>query len=132
MFGAGRGRVNSSASISVSAQDGIVAIGKAHARSAPSPSCLAKVVTLETVPVFAWLHTDRSRLLRLECWPLPFSTPLSFRRSVMLWPVLVQKVPRASKQLCPDKQQTRCDVCRAAFDSLSLRSFSLTLACPGQ
>ena len=38
-------------SVSVSAQDGIVAVGKAHTRSAPSLSSLPKVV-LETVPIF--------------------------------------------------------------------------------
>ena len=45
--------------VSVSAQDGIVALGKAHTRSAPTLSSLAKVA-LETVPIFAWLNTDRS------------------------------------------------------------------------
>ena len=70
-------------SVSVSAQDGIVALGKAHTRSAPSLSSLPKVA-LETVPIFVWLNTDRSRPWRVECRPLPFSTPLSFRRS-MLW-----------------------------------------------
>ena len=49
-----------SVSVSVSAQDGIVALGKAHTRSAPSLSSLPKVA-LETVPIFVWLNTDRSR-----------------------------------------------------------------------
>ena len=71
-----------SVSVSVSAQDGIVALGKAHTRSAPSLSSLPKVA-LETVPIFVWLNTDRSRPWRVECRPLPFSTPLSFRRSVL-------------------------------------------------
>ena len=69
-------------SVSVSAQDGIVALGKAHTRSAPSLSSLPKVA-LETVPIFVWLNTDRSRPWRVECRPLPFSTPLSFRRSML-------------------------------------------------
>ena len=69
-------------SVSVSAQDGIVALGKALTRSAPSLSSLPKVA-LETVPIFARLNTDRSRPLRVECRPLPFSTPLSFRRSML-------------------------------------------------
>ena len=38
-------------SVSVSAQDGIVALGKAHTRSALSLSSLPKVA-LETVPIF--------------------------------------------------------------------------------
>ena len=69
-------------SVSVSAQDGIVALRKANTRSAPSLSSLPKVA-LETVPIFAWLNTDRSRPWRVECRPLPFSTPLSFRRSML-------------------------------------------------
>ena len=69
-------------SVSVSAQDGMVALGKAHARSAPSLSSLPKV-SFETVPIFAWLNTDRTRPLRVECRPLHFSTPLSFGRSVL-------------------------------------------------
>ena len=69
-------------SVSVSAQDGIVALGKAHTRSAPSLSSLPKVA-LETVPIFVWLNTDRSRPWRVECRPLPFSTPLSFMRSML-------------------------------------------------
>ena len=74
--------LSQSVSVSVSAQDGIVALGKAHTCSAPSLSSLPKVA-LETVPIFAWLNTDRSRPLRVECRPLPFSTPLSFRRSML-------------------------------------------------
>ena len=45
---------------SASAQDGIVALGKAHTRFGPSLSSLPKVA-LETVPIFAWLNTDCSR-----------------------------------------------------------------------
>ena len=70
------------APVSVSAQDGIVALGKAHTHSAPSLSSLPKVA-LETVPIFVWLNTDRSQPWRVECRPLPFSTPLSFRRSML-------------------------------------------------
>ena len=69
-------------SVSVSAQGGIVALGKGHTHSGPSLSSLSKVA-LETVPIFAWLNTDRSRPWGVECRPLPFSTPLSFRRSVL-------------------------------------------------
>ena len=46
-------------SVSVSAQDGIVLLGKAHTRYAPSLSSLPKVA-LETLPMFVWLNTDRS------------------------------------------------------------------------
>ena len=43
-----------------STQDGIVELEKAHTRSAPSLSSLPKVA-LDTVPIFVWLNTDRSR-----------------------------------------------------------------------
>ena len=48
------------AAVSVSAQEGIVALGKAHTRSAPSLSSLSKVA-LVTVPIFVWLNIGRSR-----------------------------------------------------------------------
>ena len=64
--------VPSLASVSVSAQHGIVALGKAHTRSAPSLSSLPKVA-LEIVPIFALLNTDRSRPQRVECRPSPES-----------------------------------------------------------
>ena len=62
-----------------------------------------------------WLNTDRSRPWRVECRPLPFSTPLSFRaiNAVMLWLLRVEKVPQTSEHLCPGKLQTRCDICCA-------------------
>ena len=43
-----------------------------------------------------WLNTDCSRPRRVEYWPLPFSTPLSSRRPVLL-PVLVQKIAIATE-----------------------------------
>ena len=99
-------------SLSVSAQDGTVALGKAHTRSAPSISGLAKVV-LETLPVFVRLNTDRSRPRRVECQPPPFSTPFCLQAisAVMFWPGRVQKVSQASEHFCPAKHQTRCDTC---------------------
>ena len=69
-------------SVSVSAQDGIVALGKTHMLSAPHS--LPKIA-LETVPICIWLNTDRSRTWRLECQPLPFSSPLSFSNEHIVW-----------------------------------------------
>ena len=116
-----------SVSVSVSAQD----LGKAHTRSAPSLSSLPKVA-LEAVPIFAWLNTDRSRPWRVECRPLPFSTPLSFRQS-MLWcsglSVLRKFLKPRSTSALPS---CRPDVISAVLASLSACSFPLTLACPGQ
>ena len=51
---------------------------------------------------------------------LAASTVHSFLQTVnavMLWPVHIQKVPQASKNLSPAKLQTRCVVCRA-FQSI--------------
>ena len=100
-----------SVSVSVSAQDGIVALGNTLICSAPSLSNLPKVAP-ETVPMFVWLNTDRSRPRRVEYRPLPFSTSLSLKtiNAVMLWPVYVQKVHQASDHLCPAKLQTRCKI----------------------
>ena len=72
----------------VSVQGGSVALGKStHARSASSLSSLSSVA-LETVPMFVWLDTDRSRPLRVECRLHPFPTPLSFMWSVLWCPGL--------------------------------------------
>ena len=77
-------------SVSVSAQDDTVALGKVHTHSALPLSSLPKIV-LETVPMFVWLNTDRSRPRRLDA---------------LVWPVQVQKVSQASVHLCPAKLQT--------------------------
>ena len=52
-------------SVSVSVQDHVVGLRKAHTRSAPSLSGNRKVA-IETAPPFVWLNTDRSRPLRME------------------------------------------------------------------
>ena len=39
-------------------------------------------VSRVTVPTFVWPKTGRSRPRRVGCQPLPFSSPLSFRRSM--------------------------------------------------
>ena len=65
--------------VSASALDGIAALGKAHARSAPSLSNLA-TIALETVPMLVWLNSNCSRPQRVKRRPLPFSGPLSFKR----------------------------------------------------
>ena len=117
-------------SVSVSAQDGIAALGKAHTRSVPFLNSLSKVA-LETVPIFVWLNTDRSQPCRDKCRPLPFSTPLSFRRS-MLWCSGLSMFREFLKPRSTSTQPScRPDVISAVLASLSARSFSLTLACPG-
>ena len=59
-----------------------------------------------------WLNTDRSRPWRVECRPLSFSTPLSFRRSMLCCSGLsvFRKFLNASEHLWPAKL-TRCDIC---------------------
>ena len=114
-------------SASVSAHDGIVVLGKAHTRSVPSLSSLPEVA-LETVPIFAWLNTDRSRPWRVECRLLPFSTPLSFRRS-MLWCSGLSMFRKFLKPLSTSVLPScRPDVISAVLASLSARSFPLTPA----
>ena len=63
-------------------QEGIVALGKAHPRFTPSLRSLRKVA-LETVLVFVWLNTDRSRPRWVEHRPLPFSAPVIFMLSML-------------------------------------------------
>ena len=121
----------SSVSISVSAQDDVVVVRKAHTRSAPSLSSLPKVA-LETVPISAWSKTDHSKPWRVECWPLPFSTPLPFRRS-MLWCSGLSMLRKFLKPLSTSALPScRPEVISAVLVSLSAHSFPLTLACPGQ
>ena len=118
-------------SLSVSAQDGIVALGKAHTRSTPSLCSLHKVA-FETVPIFVWMNTDCSRPWRVECRPIPFSTPLFFRRS-MLWYFGLSMFTKFLKpRSIPALPSCRPDVIFAVLASLSARSFPLTPACPGQ
>ena len=58
--------------VSVSTPDNTVSLGKAHMHSAP-----------ETFPTLALLSTNRPLPQQTERWLLPFSTPLSFRPSVL-------------------------------------------------
>ena len=102
-------------SVSVSAQDGIVALRKAHMRSSSSFSRLPKVA-LEKGAMLVWLNTDRSRPRRAQCRPLPISLHSSFLQAisaVMRWLFHVQKVPAASEHLGLANLQARCDTCCA-------------------
>ena len=113
----------------VSVPDGIVALGKAHTRSDP-PLCSLTNVALETVPMFVWLNTDRSRPRRVQCRPLPFSTPLSLRRSVLCSGLSMFRKflkPRSTSAL----PNCRPDVIYAVLASLSARSFPLTRRAQG-
>ena len=97
--------------VSVSAQDGIVALGKAHTRSAPSLSSLPKVA-LETVPVFARVEHRPFSILEGGMSAVSFlhSSFLQAINAVMLWLVHVEKAPIACEHLNPAKLQTRCDI----------------------
>ena len=119
------------ASVSVSAQDGIVALGKAHTCSAPSFSSLCKVA-LKTVPVFVWLNTNRSRPPRVVCRLLSFSIPLSFRQPVLWCSGLSMFRKFLKPQRTSALSSCRPGVLSDMFASLSVRSFPLTSAYPGQ
>ena len=109
-----------------------------HCRGRKGPYALRPVsqqfpqVVLETVPIFVWLNTDRSRPWRVECRQLPFSTPLSFRRS-MLWCSGLSMFTMLLKPLSTSALPScRPDVISDVLASLSVSSFPLTPACPGQ
>ena len=100
-------------SVSVSAQDGIVALGKAHTRSALSLSSLqgcprnSANVCLVEHRLFSALEGGMSTASFLH------SSFLQAINAVILWPVHVEKVPQASEHLCLAKLQSKCDVCGA-------------------
>ena len=101
-------------SVSVSAQDGIIVLGKAHTRSTPSLSSLTQGCPQNSANVCLVEH----RLFpNLEGGMLAASFLHSFFlqaiSAVMLWSVYVQTVPQASKHLCLAMLQTRCDDCCA-------------------
>ena len=105
-------KIQGSVSVSVSAQDGVIALGKTHTRSAPSLSSLPKVA-LKTVPIIIYLVEHRSFSTlegRMSAASFLQSSFLQAINAVMLWPVHGQKGPQASEHLCPAKLQTRCHI----------------------
>ena len=107
------GREDRFDSVSVSAQNGNIALGKAHTRSAQSLSSLPEV-PFETVPIYLVEHRSSSTLEGgMSAASFLHSSFLQAINAVMLWPVHVEKVPQASEHLCPAKLQTRCDICCA-------------------
>ena len=105
---------------SVSAQNAIIAFGKANMRSAPSLSSFLKIA-IETVTMFVWLNTDRSGQRWVDYRPLPFSTPLSFRL-YMLWCFGLSMSRKFLKPLNTSALPScRSDVIYAVFASLSAR-----------
>ena len=104
----------------------ILSLGEAHMRSVSSLSSLR--VALDTVPMFVWLNTDRSRPWRPECRPLPFFIPVSFRRSMVQCSGLSmfrKFLKSLSTSVLPS-----CPVI-AVLASLSASSRPLTTAWPG-
>ena len=69
-------------SVSNFARDCVVAVGKAHKRSASSLSSLHKFA-LGAVRMLISLNIDRSRYRRVNLQLLPFLLFLSFRQSVL-------------------------------------------------
>ena len=93
------------ASVSVSAQDGIVA-SERPIRATPCLSAVSPML----------LH----------------SSFLQAINALMLWPVYVQKVPQASEHLCPAKLQSRCDVCCACQSICPFTPTARSLPLPDQ
>ena len=97
------------ASVSVSAQDGIITLRKAHTHILPSISAVSPRLPLKQCQclvehrLFLTLEGGMSAASFLH------SSFLQVINAVMLWPVHVQKVPQASEHLCPAKLQTRCE-----------------------
>ena len=104
---------------------------KVHSRSVPSLSSLPKVA-IETVSMFVWLNTYRSRPREgrggggggggggvgwNKAASFPHSSFLLVIGAVKLWPFHVRKVPQVPKHLCP--ATCRPDVVSAVFASLS-------------
>ena len=79
------------------AQVDIAALGKAHARSAPSPSSLVKVA-LETEVTLLLLNTNSSCPRTVERRPPHFTTRPSFR-----WSVLWRSCPPVLRRFLPFK-----------------------------
>ena len=102
----------STVSVSVSAQDGIVALGKVHTRSTPPLGSPPKVA-LETVPIILFARSLSTLEGGMSAASFLHSSFLQAINAVMLWPVHVEKVPQALEHLCPVKLQTRCDICCA-------------------
>ena len=120
-------------SVSVSAQDGIVALGKAHTRSTPSLSslpqgCPKKKQKPNSASICLVEHSSFSTLEGgMSAASFFHSSFLQAINAVMLRPVHVQKVPQVSEHLCPAKLQTRCNICCACQSTQfnSIQSFSI-------
>ena len=100
----------------VSAQDTVVALWKPHTHR---PHLSA--IWLETVPPLVWLNTDCVQPWRMEHRPHPFSTPLSYRQSVLWWSGLsmFRMVFKVSLSQC-------CDDLVCPCSEWSLRSLSVS------
>ena len=112
--------------VSVSAQHGIVALGKAHTRSTPSFSSLPKAA-LETVPIFCLVeHRSLSTLEGgMSAASFLHSSFLQAVNAVMLWLVRVEKsLKPLSTSALPS---CRPDVISAVVASLSARSLPRTV-----
>ena len=117
--------------VSVSAQDDIIVLGKAHMHSAASIGSLAEVA-LEPVPIIVWLNTGCFWPRRVERQWLPFCSALSFMWS-MLWCCGLSMFRKFLKPLSTSAVQScKLDEVSAVLASLSAGSCSLTLTWPGQ
>ena len=96
-------------SVSVSAQDGIVALALRPVSQQSPQGCPRNSASICLVE-----HSSFSALEGgMSAASFLHSSFLHAINAVMLWPVHVQKVPQASEHLCPAKLKTRCDICCA-------------------
>ena len=106
-----------------SSQDGIVALGKAHTRSAPPPPRPPPPPPPLPQQSPQGYPRNSANVCLIEYRSSPISEggmstvsflPSSFLQvinAVVLCPFRVQKVPQTSENLCPAKLQTRCICC---------------------
>ena len=99
---------------------------------APSLSLSSAPPPPQTEPILVLLNSDRCRPRRVECRPVPFSSSLSFRRSV-LWYSGLSLFRKFLKPLNTSTLSScRPDVMSAVPAGLFAGSFPLTPAWPGQ
>ena len=94
---------------SVSAQDAIIALGKAHTRSCLVPQQPPKGCPRNSANICLVEHRSLPTLEgRMSAASFLHSSFLQAINAVMPWPVHVKKVPQASEHL--HKLQTRCGI----------------------
>ena len=112
-------------SVSVSARDGIVALGKGPYALRPVSQQSPQGFPPNSANICLVEHRSFSTLEDgMSAASFLHSSFLQAINAVMLWLVRIEKVPQASEHLCPAKLQTRCDICRAGHSRQCVPRFS--------